>query len=91
MQPKSKTYSTLGPLLRREVREIANSLKGGNGGAIVVPFKDGVRQTPSFIPRYSSVSANLQALERLKQALSAMGCEKAISIDEAGKSRSVLG
>ncbi len=87
MQPKSKIKSTLGPLSRKEVREIAESLKRGNGGIIVVPFKDGVRQTPSFIPKYNSASANHEAVEKLKQMLTAMGCNY-IEIIANGKSRS---
>ena len=85
MQPKTKPQNNLGPLSRREVQQVAEALKKGTGGFIVVPFKDGVRQTPSYVPKFRSASAESQTMESLKHTLLMMGCDKATCIDQTGK------
>ena len=90
MQPKTKSQNNLGPLSRREVQQVAEVLKKGTGGFIVVPFKDGVRQTPSYVPKFSSASAESQAIERLKQTLVTMGCDRATCIDTTGKRNELI-
>ena len=90
MQPKTKSHNNLGPLSKREVQQIAEALKRGTGGQIVVPFKDGVRQTPSYVPKFRTDFAASQAMERLKQTLLTMGCDKATCVEQTGKSNEFI-